>query len=166
MEPSLMRILTHLPYMQPTSLTSLPSQSSHGYAMPSTSSAASSLQGHTRDQLLDEAGRLESDIGQIRSRISEIEEQTRELAGFQDAVLQLTGQLSIKQLKLDEKKQRLSLVMQRLQELAGCDSRHVQPPAYPETLAGFSGMGADDPLPDFESLSLEDAEWFQAGLPR
>ena len=90
----------------------------------------------------------------------------RELAGFQDAVLQLTGQLSIQQLKLDEKNQRLSLVMQRLQEMASSESRHIQPPAYPGTPSGFSGRGADDPLPDFDSISLEDAEWFQAGLPR
>ena len=90
----------------------------------------------------------------------------RELASFQDAVLELTGQLSIQQLKLDEKRQRLSFVHARLQEMVMSDSRHMQPPAYPGTPSGFSGRVADDPLPDFDSLSLEDAEWFQAGLPR
>lgn len=89
----------------------------------------------------------------------------RELASFPDAILQLTGQLSIQQLKLDEKRQRLSVVHERLQSMAVSD-RHQghQPPAYPGT--GFSGRGNDDPLPDFDSLSLEDAEWFQAGIPR
>ena len=86
----------------------------------------------------------------------------RELASFPEAVVQLTEQLSIQQLKLDEKKQRLSLVRERL-AMQG-NPGGAQPPAY------FSGSGSaatsDDLLPDFESLSLEDAEWFQAGLPR
>ena len=102
--------------------------------------------------------------------MSEIEEQMRELASFPDAVVQLTEQLSMQQLKLDEKRQRLSLVHERLQQLAVSNpSGGLQPPAYPGTPSGFSGnrlSASDDLLPDFESLSLEDAEWFQAGLPR
>ena len=94
----------------------------------------------------------------------------RELASFPEAVIQLTEQLSLQQLKLDEKRQRLSLVHERLQELAASDPGSVRPPAYPGTPSGFSGgrnsTTSDDLLPDFDSLSLEDAEWFQAGLPR
>ena len=103
--------------------------------------------------------------------MGEIEEQMRELASFPEAVVQLTEQLSIQQHKLDEKRQRLSLVHERLQQLAvsSPSGGSVQPPAYPGTPSGFSGnrlSASDDLLPDFESLSLEDAEWFQAGLPR
>ena len=103
--------------------------------------------------------------------MGDIEEQMRELASFPDAVVQLTEQLSIQQHKLDEKRQRLSLIHERLQQMAvsSPSGGGVQPPAYPGTPSGFSVnrlSASDDLLPDFESLSLEDAEWFQAGLPR
>ena len=99
--------------------------------------------------------------------MGEIEEQMRELASFPDAIVQLTEQLSILQLKLDEKRQRLSLVHERLQQfIMSNPGGGLQPSAYPGTPSGFSGNRLSDPLPDFESLSLEDAEWFQAGLPR
>lgn len=155
---------------QPTSPTYLAPSSTHTHAVPSTSSTTSS-QGHTHDQLLDEAGRLESEVSQLRTRVGEIEEQMRELASFPDAIVQLTEQLSMQQLKLDEKRQRLSVVHERLQQQLAVSSPSggVQSPAYPGTPSGFSGnrlSGSDDILPDFESLSLEDAEWFQAGLPR
>ena len=160
----------HVCIPQPTSPTTyLAPPSSHTHTVPSTSSTSSS-QGHTRDQLLQEASRLESEVSQLRTRVGEIEEQMRELASFPDAVVQLTEQLSIQQLKLDEKRQRLSLVHERLQQLAvSSPSGGFQPPAYPGTPSGFSSnrlSASDDLLPDFENLSLEDAEWFQAGLPR
>ena len=150
-------------HVQPAGPSSLsPPSAPNLHATPSPSSP----QEHTHDQLVDEAGRLELEIGQLRSRIREIGEQTRELASFPDAVLELTGQLSIQQLRLDEKTQRLSVVHDKLQAMTTIDSRHAQLPAYPGTPSGLSGRIDDDTLPDFDSLSLEDAEWFQAGLPR
>ena len=154
--------------LQPTGPTYLAPPNTQTHIVPSTSSATS-LQGHSYEQLLDEAGRLEMEVGQLQTRVGEIEEQMRELASFPDAVIQLTEQLSIQQLKLDEKRQRLSLVHERLQQFVmSSPGGGLQPPGYPGTPSGFSGSGnrVSDPLPDFESLSLEDADWFQAGLPR
>ena len=100
-----------------------------------------------------------------------------ELAAIEDAVAQLTTQLSSNQNKLDEKRRRLHEIQQLIDaSLASSStggSSHLQPPVgvmpYAGTPVGFSGSGArrnNDFLPDFAALSLEDVDWFQEGLPR
>lgn len=110
---------------------------------------------HNRDYLLYEAGDLEADIGRLRARIADIETQMRELAGVEDAVLQLAVQLSTLQQQLELKSRRLMIVRQELQILPA----ESPPPSY-------EGLYPTMLTEDVSSISLEDAEWFQEGLPR
>ncbi len=78
------------------------------------------------------------------------------------------------QQELDERNRSLSALRFQIQELSLHDHNHLQPtshaagypgppaPASPDTRSGRHG----DPLPDFSSISLEDADWFHEGIPR
>ena len=90
--------------------------------------------------------------------------------GIEDAVLELTMQTSSLQARLEEKGRQHQALQFQLQEMAlqdqqpmasggGMSTALLAPPLYP-------GLPANDPLPDFSNLSLEDADWFHEGIPR
>ena len=104
--------------------------------MPSEGSA-----GHLEMSSEGSAGHLEHDVMALHSMIRDVETRISEVGSDEDAILELTVQLSTYQQQLDEKKRRLYALQQT--------AAQVRPPP-----------------PDIDSVSLEDAEWFQAGLPR
>ncbi len=83
-------------------------------------------------------------------------------------MIQLTAQTSQLQARLEEKQRQRVTLQYQVQDLALQDHTHLQPaasallppPPYP------GAEHADDPLPDFRNLSLEDADWFHEGIPR
>lgn len=88
--------------------------------------------------------------------------------GIEDAIIQLTSQMSRLQQQVDEKRQRLSSIQFQLQGQA-LDQTHLQPGAIAYNSSPTTSPRAsrgDDPLPDFGNLSLEGADWFQEGIPR
>ena len=95
----------------------------------------------------------------------EIEDQMREVASIEEAVMQLTVQMSTHQQQLDEKQRQLLVLQQQLQNVSMATGSTQLPPPY-SALAPVSPQFNVNPLPDFASISLEDAEWFQEGIPR
>lgn len=83
------------------------------------------------------------------------------VVGIEDAIVQLTVQMSRSQQQLEEKKRQHSILQFEMQDLTLQDQSHhyPAPPSYP-------GNGQNDILPDFSSMSLEDADWFHEGIPR
>lgn len=86
----------------------------------------------------------------------------REVASIEEAVVQLTVQMSTHQQQIDEKQQQLLVLQQQLQPVSMATGSTQLPPPYSAVSPQFD----DNPLPDFASISLEDAEWFQEGIPR
>ena len=83
--------------------------------------------------------------------------------------MQLTVQTSRLQAQLDEKQRQLSSVQFQIQDRTLQEQAFLQPPSIP----GYSASPVVSPrtsrsdlLPDFQSLSLEDADWFHEGIPR
>ena len=153
-------------------------------------------------ELVQEVGVLELEMATLQQRLMEIQDQMRELAcmyvyvcmyvcmyvctyvcaGIEDAVVQLTSQLSHVQQQLDDKNRRHHTVLSQLQSQALHNHSNPQPstqaalpsfpdqsflqpeapPSYPGGVGGYNS----NPLPDFSNMSLEDAEWFHEGIPR
>lgn len=141
---------------------------------------------YNRDHLLAEAGQLEADIGRLQARVAEIGIQLQEVASIEEAVMQLTVQLSAIQQQIEERRQRLAFVQQEIHVSGGMGHQAVggmssQPfgGMGPQAVGGMTSPGIMSPPgvnpPSYEGLypnldvagiSLEDAEWFQEGLPR
>lgn len=85
--------------------------------------------------------------------------------------MQLTVQMSKAQQQLEEKRRLHSNLQFQIQGLALQEQSHAlsyspqPPPSYYQQLAPPTYPGSNV-LPDFSSLSLEDAEWFHEGIPR
>ncbi len=107
------------------------------------------------DHLLIEAGLLEADIGRMRARIAEIDTQIRAVSGVEDAVIQLTVQLSTIHQQVELKTRRLAVVQQEIQATEAATS-----------LPSYEGLYPTIPTVELAGISLEDADWFQEGLPR
>lgn len=107
------------------------------------------------DHLLIEAGLLEADIGRMRARIAEIDTQIRAVSGVEDAVVQLTVQLSTIHQQVELKTRRLAVVQQEIQATEAATS-----------LPSYEGLYPTIPTVELAGISLEDADWFQEGLPR
>ncbi len=84
-------------------------------------------------------------------------------------MVQLTMQMSHTQQQLDEKRRQHADVQFQIQNLtlqeqqpmaAATATAYTNPPPYPGTSNGSV------PLPDFSTLSLEEADWFHEGIPR
>ncbi len=113
---------------------------------------------YNRDHLLIEAGQLEADLGRLQARIAEIQVQIGQVTGVEDAVFQLTVQLSTIHQQVELKSRRLAVVRQEIQAM-----EQAPPPSYQGL---YPALTSSPPTPDFNGISLEDAEWFQEGLPR
>lgn len=100
---------------------------------------------------------MEADLGQLQARIAEIQVQMRAVSGVEDAMLQLTLQLSTVHQQVELKSRRLEVVNQEIGATA-----MPPPPSY----EGLYPTLLASPPPDITAISLEDAEWFQEGLPR
>ncbi len=111
---------------------------------------------YNRDHLLIEVGQLEADIGRLRARIAEIDTQIIAVSGVEDAVLQLTVQLSTIHQQVELKTRRLAVVQQEIRATQATSSLPSYEGLYPTI----------PPTVDFAGISLEDADWFQEGLPR
>lgn len=109
-------------------------------------------------QAVSQAEQLEVEILALHSNIHEVESRLACSGGNEDLAVELTVQLSSYQQQLEDKSRRLAAVQQRLQP-------SLNLPLPSDTAQGSNRSSADS-LPDIDSLSLEDAEWFQAGLPR
>ncbi len=101
---------------------------------------------------VSEAEQLEAELLVLHSKIHELESRLARIGEQEDFAVELTVQLSAYQQQLEEKSKRLA----RLQ------STQAPPPTSHSRRSG----GDRNSLSDIDSLSLEDAEWFQAGLPR
>ncbi len=143
-----------LPSAPPPNLPSVPTAN---IPLPLSSHQPITPPAYNRDHLLIEAGQLEADLGRLRGRIAEIRVQIGAVSGVEDAVLQLTVQLSTIHQQVELKARRLAVVQQEIQatELA-------LPPSY----EGLYPTLLASPPPDVTTISLEDADWFQEGLPR
>lgn len=85
--------------------------------------------------------------------------------GIEDAMMQLTMQMSRTQQQLDERKRQHATLQFQIQDLTLQEQQptaaaYTNPPPY----LGPSNGSA--PLPDFSTLSLEEADWFHEGIPR
>ncbi len=106
-------------------------------------------------QQASQAEQLEAEILALHSKIHELESRLAHLGGHEDFAVELTVQLSSYQQELEDKSRKLATVQHKSQS-----SLSPPPPSYTGTGSSASRM------PDIDSLSLEDAQWFQAGLPR
>ena len=111
---------------------------------------ASGAVGYTSPE--EEASQLETEIIALHAKIHDLETRIGVAGGDEEAILELTVQLSVQQQALDEKGRRLFTLQEEMME-----SR---------VNGGSSPRVSGSSLPDIDSISLEDAEWFQAGLPR
>ena len=91
-----------------------------------------------------------------------------EHSGFEDAITQLTKQTSLLQQQLEEKRRQLSMTQFQIQDQTLQDPNFLYPAGVVSysTSPVVSPRRISDTLPDFSNLSLEDAEWFQEGIPR
>ena len=96
------------------------------------------------------------------------------MAGVEDAVLQLTVQMSTVQQQIEDKSRRLAVVQQEIHATGGPQAVGGPQAMGGQVSPGFVRSGSMSP-PSYEglypnldvaSISLEDAEWFQEGLPR
>ncbi|CAI8040734.1 hypothetical protein GBAR_LOCUS22649 [Geodia barretti] len=111
----------------------------------------------------EESVQLEMDLLSLHSQLYQLETRQSHLTSSPDntdegTLLQLVMEISSLQQQIEEKGKRLHSLQQ-------------QPSgSHSDTVAEATGGGYQDDamamLPDFDSLSLDDADWFQAGLPR
>jgi hypothetical protein len=167
---------------QPSLLDSMPAQLPSArpkpwtVATPPSTTTQTTPPGHTHSpppyapnstpSPTDQAGSLEVELLSLHSRLYELETRQAHMAEagghHDDVMLPLVMEMSALQQQIDEKGKKLHA----LQQTSGGGSHGNSAEAsVAEATAGYHD-NAMVTLPDLETLSLDDAEWFQAGLPR